>query len=170
LFGAKFKFKEMTIAAFDHLDIKQKKELLYNCCASDAWVKEMLTVFPVNDLVDLLEYAEEKWYECNAAEWLEVFHRHKKIYEPGNSIDNANSGEVNFLNFSKEQFEELVKDCEKYAEIYGFNFIILTKDKTAEEIIEVLKKRLENDPNDELTIAAAEQSRINQSCLQKLFV
>ncbi len=29
----------------------------------------MLTVFPVEDLVELLEAAEEKWYECTEADW-----------------------------------------------------------------------------------------------------
>ena len=69
----------MTIADFDHLDSSKKKELLFNCCGSSAWVKEMLEIFPVNDLLDLLEYAEEKWFDCNPADWLEAFEHYPRI-------------------------------------------------------------------------------------------
>lgn len=48
----------MTIAYFDHLPESEKKELLQMCCGSTAWIKKMIRIFPVNDLVDLLEYAE----------------------------------------------------------------------------------------------------------------
>ena len=52
----------MTIAEFDNFETEKKKELLKQCCNSAAWVNKMLTAFPVEDLVDLMEDAEEKWY------------------------------------------------------------------------------------------------------------
>ena len=45
----------MTIAEFDHLSEDQKKELLHKCCGSAKWVDKMLKVFPIDDLVELLE-------------------------------------------------------------------------------------------------------------------
>lgn len=69
----------MTIAAFDHLPTEKKQELLVQCCGSSQWVNKMLTVFPVEDLVELLEAAEEKWYECTEADWREAFEHHLKL-------------------------------------------------------------------------------------------
>lgn len=160
----------MTIAEFDHLEIKTKKELLHNCCCCEAWVKSMLTVFPVNDLIDLLEYAEEKWYECNAAEWLEVFHQHPAVNPLNDTTKSFISAEPGLSDFTKEQLEALESGSTQYEDIFGYNFIIFTKGRTVNEVITLLKKRLENNPKDELLIAAAEQNRINQSRLQKLFV
>src|SRR5438067_10116445 len=69
----------MTIAGFDHLPPEKKKELLLQCCGSSAWAEKMLAVFPVEDLVELLEFAEEKWYECSEDDWIEAFSHHPKI-------------------------------------------------------------------------------------------
>ncbi len=160
----------MTIAEFDHLEIKTKKELLYSCCGCDAWVKSMLTVFPVNDLIDLLEYAEEKWYECNSAEWLEVFHQHPASSTLEDITKVFINAEPELAGFSEEQLEELQNGSNEYEDIFGYNFIVFTKGRTINEIITLLKKRIENNPKDELLVAAAEQNRINQSRLQKLFI
>lgn len=166
----------MTIAEFDHLDIDKKKELLFNCCGSDAWVNEMLTIFPVNDLVDLLEYAEEKWYDCNPAEWLEAFENYPKIGDihlvkeryskTSNYIESEQAG---VMNTSDEILDELMKLNEEYEDTFGYIFIVFATGKSAEEMLEILKDRLKNDPRDEIMIAAAEQDRITKLRLKKLF-
>lgn len=159
----------MTIAEFDALEISAKRELLHQCCNCDAWIKSMLTVFPVNDLVDLLEYAEEKWFECNAAEWLEVFQGYTTDFEQAKYQLPVISSASVVLNFSPEQNEELQSNTLAYQNSFGYNFIIFVQGRTANEILTSLKSRLRNDPNDELLITAGEQNRINQSKLQKIF-
>src|SRR5687767_10967884 len=69
----------MTIAEFDHLPEQKKRELLEHCCGSSAWVNKMLTAFPVEDLVEFLDVAEEKWNECTQPEQMEAFEHHPKI-------------------------------------------------------------------------------------------
>lgn len=166
----------MTIADFDNLSISEKKRLLAQCCNCSPWIKKMLAIFPVQDLIDLLEYAEEEWYDCNPAEWLEAFQSHIKIGDlqsiEKNTTINANwvkNEQSLFINASPEILEDLKKENELYEETFGYNFIIFTKDKSLNEIIASLSDRLENDPNDELLIAAGEQNKITQLRLQKLF-
>lgn len=167
----------MTIADFDNLAIEEKKRLLSECCNSDSWIKKMIEVFPVQDLVDLMEYAEEEWYECNPAEWLEAFQNHIKIGDipsiEKNTTINADwvkNEQSLFINASPEILNSLAKDNELYEETFGYNFIVFTKGKSMNEIIADLSTRLENDPRDELRIAAGEQNKITQQRLQKLFV
>ncbi|HUP13654.1 MAG TPA: 2-oxo-4-hydroxy-4-carboxy-5-ureidoimidazoline decarboxylase, partial [Niastella sp.] len=69
----------MTIAEFDHLDVEEKKKLLQACCGSAAWINKMLSALPAEDLVDLLEIAEEQWYACHEADWREAFSHHPQI-------------------------------------------------------------------------------------------
>jgi 2-oxo-4-hydroxy-4-carboxy-5-ureidoimidazoline decarboxylase len=166
----------MTIADFDKLEIEDKEELLKQCCNSSTWIKKMMGIFPVQDLVDLLEYAEEEWYECNPAEWLEAFQNHIKIGDI-KSIEKSTEANVDwvkneqslFLNAPPEILKELEKENELYEETFGYNFIVFTKGKSMNEIIADLSTRLENDPQDELMIAAGEQNKITQLRLQKLF-
>jgi 2-oxo-4-hydroxy-4-carboxy-5-ureidoimidazoline decarboxylase len=166
----------MTIADFDNLGQAEKQKLLKQCCNSEVWVKKMLAVFPVENLVDLLEYAEEEWYECNPAEWLEAFQGHIKIgdiqsieKEPAINSDWVKNEQAVFLNAAPAILKIVEKDNEVYEETFGYNFIVFTKDKSADDIIEAFAERLKNDPHDELLIAAAEQNKITQSRLQLLF-
>jgi|SRR6185437_4805778 len=166
----------MTIADFDNLEIGEKRRLLADCCNSSSWIKKMVGIFPVQDLVDLLEYAEEEWYECNPAEWLEAFQSHIKIgdiksIEKNKTInaDWVKNEQAIFINASGEILKELEKENELYEETFGYNYIVFTKGKSIDEIIADLSNRLENDPRDELRIAAGEQNKITQMRLQKLF-
>lgn len=167
----------MTIANFDRLATAEKKRLLAQCCNSSSWIKKMLTIFPVQDLIDLLEYAEEEWYECNPAEWLEAFQNHIKIgdiqsIEKDTTInrDWVKNEQSIFFTASPAILNDLKEKNELYEETFGYNFIVFTKEKSIEEIIATLSERMENDPNDELLIAASEQNKITQQRLQKLFV
>lgn len=63
----------MTLFNLNHLPKQQLTEELLKCCGSTAWVNRMLTVFPVEDFIDLTEDAEEKWYECTEEDWKEAF-------------------------------------------------------------------------------------------------
>ncbi len=166
----------MTIADFDRLPESEKKELLQMCCGSTAWIKKMMSILPVNDLVDLLEYAEEEWYECNPSDWLEAFQSHIKIGDieslKKNNAKNADwplREQEGVLNSSPDMLDELTKANELYEENFGYNFIVAASEKSASDIISNLLQRLDNDPHDELMIAAAEQNKITQLRLQKLF-
>lgn len=166
----------MTIADFDHLNTDKKKELLFNCCGSSAWVNEMLTVFPVEDLVDLLEYAEEKWYDCNPADWLEAFENYPKIGDThlvkerySKTVNYIESEQAGIKDTSDEVLAELMKANEEYEDLFGYIFIVFATGKSAEEMLEIMKERLENDPRDEIMIAAAEQDKITKLRLKQLF-
>ena len=166
----------MTIAEFDQLDNSKKTELLFNCCGSGSWVKAMLSIFPVNDLVDLLEYAEEKWYDCNPADWLEAFEHYPRIGDMhlvkeryAQTLKYIETEQAGIEHSSKEILDELMKANDQYEEMFGYIFIVFATGKSAEEMLQILKGRLENDPRDELIIAAAEQDKITKLRLQKLF-
>ena len=51
---------------------------------------------------------------------------------------------------------------------FGYTFIVCATGKTAAEMLALLQQRLENDPEQELPIAAAEQAKITRLRLQKL--
>ncbi|MBS1735313.1 MAG: 2-oxo-4-hydroxy-4-carboxy-5-ureidoimidazoline decarboxylase [Bacteroidetes bacterium] len=167
----------MTIADFDHLSTEEKKILLFNCCGCTAWVKAMMEIFPVNDLIDLLEYAEEKWYECNPADWLEAFQHHPKIGDtdaihPNSTLSNdfASKEQQGVDAASAEILNALKKANEDYLEHFGYIFIVFATGKSAQEMLDILNSRMINDPHDELNIAAAEQNKITRLRLEKLFL
>ncbi|HIA94555.1 MAG TPA: decarboxylase, partial [Candidatus Marinimicrobia bacterium] len=55
-----------------------------------------------------------------------------------------------------------------YKDKFGFIFIVCATGKSAEEMLALLKERLENDPKAELLTAAEEQNKITQLRLGNL--
>ena len=167
----------MTIAEFDHLEFDHKKELLTKCCGSAAWVAKMLDEPFAEDLVDLEETAEETWYDCTEADWLEAFSHHPKIGDI-QSLKEKFSNTAAWA--SKEQgsvdtapenvLHQLAKANEEYEQKFGYIFIVCATGKSAEEMLAILQGRLPNDAVDEIKIAAEEQLKITKLRLEKLFL
>ena len=166
----------MTIAEFDHLSLNERTALLTKCCGSTCWVKKMLNVFPIQNLVDLLEYAEEEWYECNPADWLEAFQCHVPIGDihsllekPATLTEWAIAEQAGVIKTDPAVIAKLEKANELYEETFGYTFIVYATGKSAEEMLQILNQRLLNEPEEELKTAAAEQNKITQSRLRRLF-
>jgi 2-oxo-4-hydroxy-4-carboxy-5-ureidoimidazoline decarboxylase len=166
----------MTIADFDHLSIEQKRELLQKCCGSKAWIDKMIAAPPLEDLVDLIETAEEKWWECSKKDWLEAFEHHPKIGDI-NSLKNKYANTVAWASneqsgvdvASEEILHALAKGNDDYEQKFGYIFIVCATGKSAGEMLEMLQTRLPNNNEDEIKIAADEQLKITKLRLEKLF-
>jgi 2-oxo-4-hydroxy-4-carboxy-5-ureidoimidazoline decarboxylase len=166
----------MTIAEFDHLDVEEQKKLLLSCCGSTAWVNKMIPALPAEDLVDLLEIAEEQWYACQEADWREAFSQHPKIGD----IDTLKEkfaataqwaeGEQSAVKQASEQtLEQLGEGNQVYEQRFGYIFIICATGKSADEMLQLLNQRLYNNPEVEIQIAMEEQLKITRLRLEKLF-
>ena len=167
----------MTIAEFDHLDFDHKKGLLTKCCGSAAWVAKMLNAPFAEDLVDLEETAEEKWYDCTEADWLEAFGHHPKIGDIqalkekfSNTAAWAGKEQSAVDTAPENVLQQLAKANEDYEQKFGFIFIVCATGKSAEEMLAILQGRLPNSAADEIKIAAEEQLKITKLRLEKLFL
>jgi 2-oxo-4-hydroxy-4-carboxy-5-ureidoimidazoline decarboxylase len=165
----------MTIQELNHLPQQQLKDELFKCCGSAAWVNKMMTVFPVEDYVDLMEDAEEKWYECSEEDWKEAFSHHPKIGDVDSLKDKfANtaqwaSGEQAGVNeASNEVLQKLSHGNRLYEEKFGYIFIVCATGKRADEMLEILESRLSNDAKREIEVAADQQMQITKIRLSKL--
>ena len=166
----------MTIAEFDHLNIEKKRKILEQCCGSSAWVEKMLTIPPAEDLIDLFEDAEEKWYECKEADWREAFSRHPKIGDLNSTkekfastADFAAGEQSSVKDASEKVLQSLAEANAAYEKKFGFIFIVFAAGKSAEEILGMLTARLNNKPEEEIKIAMEEQNKITRLRLEKLF-
>ena len=166
----------MTIAEFDHLDVEEKKKLLHSCCGSSTWVNKMISALPAEDLVDLLEIAEEQWYACQEADWREAFSQHPKIgdldslKEKFAATANWAEGEQASVKQASEQtLEQLGEGNQVYEQRFGYIFIVCATGKSADEMLQLLNQRLYNNPEVELQIAMEEQLKITRLRLEKLF-
>ena len=56
----------------------------------------------------------------------------------------------------------------QYEARFGYIFIVCATGKTAEEMLELLRERLSNDPEAEIKLAAAEQMKITRIRLERI--
>jgi 2-oxo-4-hydroxy-4-carboxy-5-ureidoimidazoline decarboxylase len=165
----------MTLHELNTLPVPQLKEELMKCCGSPVWINKMLPFFPADDLVELLEDAEEQWWKCSEADWKEAFAHHPKIGDTDSlkkkfaSTAQWASGEQSGVNTASQQtIEALAKANSEYEKKFGYIFIVCATGKSADEMLAMLQERLLNDPKEEIEIAADEQNKITKLRLEKL--
>ena len=165
----------MTLHEFNILPKEKLTEELTRCCGSSAWVKKMLPFIPADDMIELLEDAEEQWEQCSDADRKEAFAHHPEIGDLDSlkkkfaSTGAWASGEQNGINNAAEKtIEALAKGNKLYKEKFGYIFIVCATGKSAEEMLEILQSRLENPPEEEIKIAADEQNTITKLRIEKL--
>lgn len=165
----------MTLHELNMLSKPQLRQELEKCCGSSAWVEKVMVFFPVEDLVELLDDAEEEWYKCSPEDWKEAFSHHPKIGD----IDSLKKKFASTANWamgeqkgtseaSEETIKALAKGNKEYEDKFGYIFIVCATGKSAEEMLDILQSRLSNNPKEEIEIAADEQNKITRLRLEKL--
>ncbi len=165
----------MTLHELNTLPREQLVSELTKCCGSPAWVNKMLPFFPADDLVELLEDAEEQWFKCSEEDWKHAFAQHPKIgdidslkkkFASTAQLASAEQSAVNSA--SQNTIEALAEANKKYEDKFGYIFIVCATGRSAEEMLEILESRLSNNPKEEIEIAADEQNKITKLRLEKL--
>src|SRR5689334_22201520 len=171
----KINLQIMTISEFDHLGLNEKKELLLQCCGSGAWVEKMIAMPPAEDLIDLFEDAEECWYQCEPDDWKEAFTHHPRIGDLESlkqkfGGDRFAGGEQSSVSAASSTTLQTLADANReYEQRFGYIFIVCASGCSATDMLEELRERLNNSPEEELQVAMDEQNKITRLRLEKLF-
>lgn len=165
----------MTLHELNTLDKQKLREVLFKCCGSTAWVEKMFGYFPVDDLVELLEDAEENWFACSEEDWKEAFSHHPQIGDTGSlhkkfssTAGLASEEQAGVNTASQKTLEALAEGNRLYREKFSYTFIVCATGKSTEEMLGILYSRLSNQPTEEIKVAAEEQNKITKIRLEKL--
>ena len=152
------------------------ESVFLSCCGSHRWAQKMAEVRPFADVSALLHCAEEIWQNLETQDWLEAFGAHPKIGAkkavPQATAQSAewSKGEQSAINTATNSvLTELEESNNLYEKKFGFIFIVCATGKSAAEMLEICRKRLSNDVDKEIRVAAEEQSKITEIRLKKLY-
>ena len=130
---------------------------------------------PYTSLETLIANSDSIWWSLQREDWLEAFRSHPKIGEKkaaatvtDQSRQWSGQEQAGVATSSRETVDALAALNWAYEQKFSFIFIICATGKTSDEMLESLKKRLANDAETELPIAAAEQNKITELRLKKL--
>jgi 2-oxo-4-hydroxy-4-carboxy-5-ureidoimidazoline decarboxylase len=152
------------------------KENLLKCCGSIKWVNAMSKEFSLDNKDKIFNDAEKIWYGLTESDWLEAFTHHPKIGDLaslekkfGSTKDFTTNEQSSVNHASMETLKELAEYNDKYEQKFGFIFIVCATGKTADEMLALIKERINNNYDTELKIAMGEQNKITKLRLEKLF-
>jgi 2-oxo-4-hydroxy-4-carboxy-5-ureidoimidazoline decarboxylase len=144
------------------------------CCGSESWAARMASKRPLHGEAALLEASDEIWRGLREEDWLEAFQSHPRI--GGTHAEKPVAAQSSAWSSQEQQkaaaADEAIKTALKwgnrqYELKFGRIFIVCATGKSASEILEILRRRLQNDEATELKEAAEEQRKIMHIRLRK---
>lgn len=148
---------------------------LLKCCGSKSWAAELSKRAPFPEPSKLIQESEHIWRALSPDDWMEAFRSHPRIGEQKAAEQVSREAQQwskqeqsAARSASMETKNELIELNRQYQERFGFIFIVCAAGKSANEILSVLKQRLNNEAAEELRIAANEQAKITELRLAKL--
>ena len=165
----------MTIEAFNHLPFNEKQSELFKCCGSTEWSRQ-LAEKKFSSLKELKSESDKIWNSLSENDWREAFSHHPKIGDMeslkkkfASTSHWASSEQSGVSSAGIKVLEDLKLNNDLYEKKFGYIFIVCATGKSADEMLDLLKRRLINNPAFEGQVAAEEQNKITHLRLNKLF-
>jgi 2-oxo-4-hydroxy-4-carboxy-5-ureidoimidazoline decarboxylase len=160
-----------VLARWNALPREEAEREILACCGSRTWAASIASKRPIQDEASLLATSEAAWQSLREADWLEAFRSHPRIGE-------TQRGKTATAQWSTQEQQKaaaadesvkmaLQRGNREYEQKFGRIFIVCATGKSASEILEILKSRLQNDETTELRQAAEEQRKIMSLRLKK---
>ena len=129
----------------------------------------MLQRRPFGSDAELLTAARDEWFALTPDDWREAFSHHPKIGDRESlrarfpeTADLSADEQGGVAAASEPTLAALAADNRAYEEKFGYIFIVCAAGKSADEMLELLRERLLNNPENEMLIAAGEQAKITE--------
>lgn len=159
----------------DTLPREEAEAELFACCGARAWAAAMSALRPFQSLAEVLSAADVVWRGLERTDWLEAFRAHPRIGEKkaeegrdARAQGWAEKEQSGVAAAAAETLAALAEGNRAYHERFGYIFIVCATGKSADEMLALLRARLDDDPATELGIAAEEQRKITRIRLEKL--
>lgn len=157
------------LARFNTLPVTEAREALYGCFANQHWADHLAVGRPYASLDQLMAAAEVAWSGLTPVDWFQAFAAHPRIGERGGHAPATSEREQEVaMHSSDETLSALRAENQTYEERFGHVFLISASGRTAQDILESLRRRMSNDPATELEVAAGEQRKITRHRLERL--
>lgn len=163
-------------AHLDGLAPAEARAALQRCCGATRWVEGMLARRPFGDNAAVMAAADAVWAQASDADVLEALAHHPAIGEDlarlrerfASTSGWASSEQAGVGGADEATLAALRDGNVAYRERFGYTFVVCATGKSAAQMLALLRQRLDNPPDRELAIAAAEQAQITRLRLAKL--
>lgn len=163
----------LTLEQLNLLHELQAERRLLACCGSRAWARGVAAGRPYYNFDELLATSDRVWRQLAPDDWREAFSRHPRIGDGAARARNtaehwSEREQARARSGSAATLAELAELNAEYEERFGHVFLICATGKSADQILDSARERMNNDPETELRMAAEEQRLITHLRLRKL--
>lgn len=162
----------MTLEELNALSQRAAVDTFRECCHCDRWARQMALSRPFSSVEGLVGTADDLWARATRDEMLEAFQGHARIGDLEalkarySATTNDEQGQV--LETSEAVIRELHELNIEYEKRHGFIFIVCATGKSAEQMLALLKERIDNSTAREIINGTREQAAIMRLRLGKL--
>jgi OHCU decarboxylase len=168
-----------VLARWNRLPIDEAVRAILPCCGSQAWTQRIVARRPFMDEAALVVASDETWRNLTRSDWMEAFHSHPRIGESraSQSLQGQSPPAQSVAWSAREQRSVEGADADtkialedanrEYERRFNRIFIVCATGKSAPEILESLRRRLNNDAETELHETAEQQREITEIRLRK---
>ena len=161
-----------ALAKWNSLPPQDAEAPVLACCGSHAFAEKLVRARPYADIDSLLKNADDLWWSLGTSDWLEAFACHPRIGESAVNASHqfsawsteeqskAHSGDESIL-------DEIARKNREYEARHGFLYIVCASGRSAEELLAILDRRLQNSTETELREAAEQQRQITHIRIRK---
>jgi 2-oxo-4-hydroxy-4-carboxy-5-ureidoimidazoline decarboxylase len=160
----------MTLDALNELPPADAETAFLSCCGARAWARKMTTARPFATTAALHAAAERIWWSLDAAAWREAFAAHPRIGDRKTTSAWSAREQAGATAAAETTQVKLAQVNAAYEARFGYIFIVCATGKSGDEMVAIATRRLDNDPDTEIRVAAAEQAAITRLRIDKLLV
>jgi OHCU decarboxylase len=162
-----------TLDTWNAANAEDAIETMIACCGSRRWAEAMVARRPLPNVKALVAAADSIWSTMEEADWMEAFACHPRIGERKSahasvqSADWSQQEQCTVAVAPGSTLAALARGNGLYEERFGFTYIVCATGKSADELLDLLHRRLARERSTELLEAAEQQRQITQIRLRK---
>jgi 2-oxo-4-hydroxy-4-carboxy-5-ureidoimidazoline decarboxylase len=163
-----------TLARWNSLAPEAAALEILPCCGSHSWAQRMTARRPIHDEATLLKASDEVCRSLDETAWMEAFAHHPRIGQhsapaiaPKQSATWSGEEQKTVSSAGEGIAAALAEGNRAYEQRFGRIFIVCASGKSAQDILDVLERRLNNDEHAEFQESVEQQRQITNMRLEK---
>lgn len=160
------------LAEWNGLGLDDAAEVILPCNGSAVWATLVAYKRPFESPAALFAASDVIWRSLPEEDWQEAFDSHPRLGESrakaatGKSLS-WSAGEQSAANPDEAARDALAQGNREYEEKFGRIFLLCATGRSAQEMLAILRERMQNDAETELHEAAEQQRLITRLRLRK---
>ncbi|RAJ72624.1 MULTISPECIES: 2-oxo-4-hydroxy-4-carboxy-5-ureidoimidazoline decarboxylase [unclassified Streptomyces] len=156
------------LTRFNTSDESAAQAELHEVCASSAWGSKLLAQRPFATVEALFEASDAATAELTADDLAEAMAGHPPIGRPKPGDPTSSREQRGMAGASEELKAQMLELNLDYQDRFGHVFLICATGASAEQMLDALKTRIGNTPDQEREIVRTELGKINRIRLTRL--